>query len=458
MPVTTVCRWTGREARLLREALRLSVRDFAAHLGVGVRTVNKWEARQADITPLPYMQEVLDTALAQASDEVKARFAAATRADEPEHKDAQASEFPLRGAMLPVVVNGRLVFVPIDADALACSSRVFTEKILGVFGAAAEAPLVGYASIESLERLASAVRQPSQVGPVVVEHLELVTQTHRDLYYDLSSAELVAAVTGHLQVTTLLLGDTQPLQLRRRLAAIAGETAGHAAWLCHDLGDRYGTERYYAVADIATREAGDAALDAYVRGFRSLVMGSQGQAREALGLARSAVEMAQRSATATTRAWLASLEAQALASVGDRKACFGALRRADTALGQARREEDPAWMYEFDHVRLLAVTGACYRWLGKIAAAERTLREALEALGPKRTRRRAEVLVDLARVRARQQDAEQAAGLACEALEIAVETGSPAGIQRVARFRSELAGWNGTRAVTALDEQLTDAI
>src|SRR5262249_55065094 len=74
MPVTTVNRWTGREAKLLRQALRLSVRDFAAHLGVGVRTVNKWEARQADIIPLPYMQEVLDTALAQASDEAKARL------------------------------------------------------------------------------------------------------------------------------------------------------------------------------------------------------------------------------------------------------------------------------------------------------------------------------------------------------------------------------------------------
>ncbi len=75
MLVTTVYRWTGREAKLLRQALRLSVRDFAARLGVGVRTVNKWEARQADITPLPHMQQVLDTALAQASDEAKARFA-----------------------------------------------------------------------------------------------------------------------------------------------------------------------------------------------------------------------------------------------------------------------------------------------------------------------------------------------------------------------------------------------
>jgi len=437
--LTTVGHWTGREAKLLREALRLSIRDFAARLGIGVRTINKWEARQADITPLPHMQEVLDTALARASDGAKARFAAATRADVPEHETAQPSGQAVRGAMLPVVVNGRLMFMPVDTDALAV------------------APLVGHADVEPLERLASAARQPSRVNPIAVEHLELVTQTHRSLYHDLSSVELIPAVTGHLQVTTLLLMGTQRPLLRRRLAAIAGETAGHAAWLFHDLGDQHSAVPYYSVADVATREAGDPALDAYVRGFRSLVMSSQGQAWEALGLARGAAETAHRSATATTRAWLAGLEAQALATMGDRTPCLDALRRADSALGHARREEDPAWMYEFDHARLLAVSGACYGQLGKTAAAGQILREALETLGPKRSRRRAEVLVDLARVHARQQDAEEAAGLAGEALEIAVQTGSPAGIQRVRRFRPELAGGNGTRAVTALDEQLAHA-
>jgi transcriptional regulator with XRE-family HTH domain len=140
VPVTTVDRWTGREAKLLRQALRFSIRDFAAHLGVGARTVNKWEARQADITPLPYMQEVLDTALARASDEAKARFAAATRADVPEHETAQLAGPPVRNAMWPVVVNGGLRFISVDTGALAV------------------APLVGHADMESLERLASAVR------------------------------------------------------------------------------------------------------------------------------------------------------------------------------------------------------------------------------------------------------------------------------------------------------------
>ena len=268
VPVTTVGRWTGREATLLREALRLSVRDFADYLGVGMRTINKWEARQADITQRPHMQEVLDTALSRASDEVKARFSVSAHAEVPEHETARLS----RG--------------------------------------------------------------------------------------------------------------------------------GHAAWLFHDLGDRHSAARYYSLAEVATQKAGDLALDAYVRGFRSLVMGSEGQAREALAFACGAVEMAQRCATATMRAWLAGVEAQAWASVGDETACCGALRRAEIAIGQARREDDPPWMYEFDRTRLLALAGGCYARVGKIAVAERTLREALEALDPQHRRRRAEVLIDLASVRA----------------------------------------------------------
>lgn len=325
------------------------------------------------------------------------------------------------------------------------------------FGAAAADPLASCAYPESLQRLAAAAWQPSRVDRAVIEHLELVTQTHRKLYHHLSSVELVAAVTGHLQVTILLLGGAQWLPLRRRLAAIAGETAGHAAWLFHDLDDQAAAARYYETADTVVRDAGDRALNAYLRGFRSLVLGSERQVGEALVLARGAVETAGRSATATTRAWLAGVEAQALASVGDRQACFASLRRAETVLGQAQWHQDPGWMYEFDHARFLAVAGTCYGQLGRPVAAERTLREALDALAAGCSRRRAEVLVDLAGVRAQQQDADEAAGLARQSLAIAVDTGSMAGIRRVRQFRPDLARWNGARSVAALDEQLDGA-
>ncbi|MFI0941130.1 helix-turn-helix domain-containing protein [Streptomyces sp. NPDC021020] len=72
--MATVRRWTGREAGLLRQALRMSVRVYAAHLGVGVRTVSKWEQFGASTCPWPDTQAILDEALARSDATAQARF------------------------------------------------------------------------------------------------------------------------------------------------------------------------------------------------------------------------------------------------------------------------------------------------------------------------------------------------------------------------------------------------
>jgi hypothetical protein len=66
--------WTGRSACALQAALRLSNEAFAAHLGIGVRTVAAWHQKPA-LRPRPEMQQLLDTALGQASPSVRERFA-----------------------------------------------------------------------------------------------------------------------------------------------------------------------------------------------------------------------------------------------------------------------------------------------------------------------------------------------------------------------------------------------
>src|SRR3954451_12581971 len=75
--VTTVVRWSGREARALREARRMSVRAFAAHLGVAVASVTNWERRGEHIRLRHETQQILDTDLSRAGDDVLRRFAAA---------------------------------------------------------------------------------------------------------------------------------------------------------------------------------------------------------------------------------------------------------------------------------------------------------------------------------------------------------------------------------------------
>ncbi|HEX3815577.1 MAG TPA: hypothetical protein VHX59_22300 [Mycobacteriales bacterium] len=72
--MATVQCWTGREAKLLRQALRETVRGFAEYLGVDARTVAKWEARAETITLLPDTQTLMDTALRLADQNVRERF------------------------------------------------------------------------------------------------------------------------------------------------------------------------------------------------------------------------------------------------------------------------------------------------------------------------------------------------------------------------------------------------
>jgi tetratricopeptide (TPR) repeat protein len=54
--------------------LRLSVRAFAEHLDVAVRTVTKWESLGSATTPRPDTQALLDTALELAGPEARRRF------------------------------------------------------------------------------------------------------------------------------------------------------------------------------------------------------------------------------------------------------------------------------------------------------------------------------------------------------------------------------------------------
>jgi hypothetical protein len=72
--MVAVRRWTGVETEALRHAMRLSIRVFAARLGVNDRTVIKWKARGSSLTLRPATQQILDCALGMVDEEVRGRF------------------------------------------------------------------------------------------------------------------------------------------------------------------------------------------------------------------------------------------------------------------------------------------------------------------------------------------------------------------------------------------------
>lgn len=71
-----IVRWTGQEARMLRDAFHMSVRDFANHTGLSVSSIADMEAKASEAKLRQATQRVLDNALERAPDHVRRRFEA----------------------------------------------------------------------------------------------------------------------------------------------------------------------------------------------------------------------------------------------------------------------------------------------------------------------------------------------------------------------------------------------
>lgn len=80
MPLVT--KWTGREVKALREAVRMSLMEFAERLGVSDRIVSRWEADGERATLRMVNQAALDTLLAKADQDAQGRFVGILAADD----------------------------------------------------------------------------------------------------------------------------------------------------------------------------------------------------------------------------------------------------------------------------------------------------------------------------------------------------------------------------------------
>jgi helix-turn-helix protein len=97
--------WSGREVRALRESQRLSIREFAARIGVSERMVSRWEAGGESIRPRPINQEGLDSLLAAASEDEKSRFAAHLQSAKQADRESISASIP--GAADPPMSSHR---------------------------------------------------------------------------------------------------------------------------------------------------------------------------------------------------------------------------------------------------------------------------------------------------------------------------------------------------------------
>ena len=317
--VTTIQKWTGREARALREALRMSIRDFAARLGVSDRAVSKWEAGGAAMIPRTDSQAMLDTTLETASPDEHARFelfiTAGAAADTRELAlgrvtTGDETEFAGHAAEPDSVQSPQPLTPGIEQET--------GEDIFDVLG-----------RIQKLHR--------SMVYPEIMGLLQDNLRHTVDHYEKLNHASLVPALLKQRAWVEEILDECSHPGQRQQLCEIAGATSGVLGYIAVGRGDFPLARAYCLEAFQLGNFAGNRNLQAWARGMQSFCEYYAGRYPDALRLAEDGLGYAQ-SGPQSVRLTINGA-ARALGKLGDTE---GVHRAVDRACDLMARNDVPA--------------------------------------------------------------------------------------------------------------------
>lgn len=321
---------------------------------------------------------------------------------------------------------------------------------------------------ELVDRFLRALRKPSTIDERTLNYFELRTEGYWQDRHSaaLASSDLLTYVIEHLQkVITLLEGSLFPA-VRTRLCCIASGIAQLAGHLLFDMGEFAHARNFHQVAITAAQEGDNQALEAVAWGRMSFTWTYSGNAPEALKCIQEASRLAIRNVNNTVRAYLAAVEAEIQAILGNRESCLKALDAAASVEDQQYSEEEMCWL-RFDRSRLAGYQGTCFKRLYNpddtrthsfLDEARQALADALALLNPARIQRRPALLIDIASTYAQQGDVEAACGHAIQVLPIMAQTKSQAVAKRLLTLRHELEPWKDTQYVKNLDQQIAPFI
>ncbi|MCC9310473.1 helix-turn-helix domain-containing protein [Kitasatospora sp. RB6PN24] len=396
-----------------RIALGYSQEGFADGCGVATSTVVRWEAGRA--TPHPHQRpkmarlleltpEELDTVLAVTSESTVA----------PEQHlslsvDGDTDDMLRREVLALIAATGAVISVPSELAASA-GSRPETSSDAGQFlwqqfrsaGSKRDAMTLVR---QRISRLADGL-----TGPNTEAEQAFLCQQVADLYQ----------LAGEILFDMNRYADAA--QCYTLAASAAREVKAHDLWACS-----------------LTRQA-----FTHLYGRRPAT---------ALPLLGAAARVAARGdPQLSTRYWVASVQAEAYAGLGDVDACTRALDHAERVHDLVGEVHNGGWL-RFDGSRLAEQRGLCHLALGQTDVAERYLstavRQGLSA------RRQGAVLADLAELGARHRDVDGVVHYGSAALALAERTRSGYIARRLEGLRGTLAPLMSDPRISNLTEQIT---
>lgn len=411
---------TPRRKRLAqrRKALGYSQEAFAAELGVAVSTVTRWEAGATNPQGFvhPKMAKVLRVTPGGLADLL------APEVTDPGRSVVYAAAPPLgdtddmkrRDVLSLLAVTGALIALP-DAERPSSRSGVATSL--------------------------------TEVGPELNTHLW-------KLFGLSDSKQAVHPMVKHqLALLAKGLGECQSDASRRQLCALVGDLYQLAGEIFFDANRYTDAAQCYTLAASAAREAGAFDMWACALTRHAFVELYEHRFAVAAPILAVASQVAERGdSRLSTRYWVAAVQAEAFAGLGDLEATERALGAAEQVHDLSGHLHNGGWL-RFDGSRLAEERGTCYLALGRPDLAEQALTSALSQRLS--LRRRGAVLAELAALSVERRDLDQASHYTHAALELVDQTGSGYIGRKLQAVRNRLVPLAADGRASALHQQIS---
>ncbi|MFF0963754.1 hypothetical protein ACWDQO_04285 [Streptomyces sp. NPDC003703] len=232
-------------------------------------------------------------------------------------------------------------------------------------------------------------------APADLADLEAAAERYGSGYHGQAPAEFLAELAADFHDLRPYLDSPRSVGTRIRVSRAAGQMAGMAAIVLHDLGARREARAWFATAAVAARESGDAQLHAWVLAREAMVPINWGAPAAAARLAEEARKIAgPRPTAAATLAAAVAARAYALSHQPEaaRAALADADRHMDRLEGGARRDTWLTHGEQKHHVHLSHALTA----LGDTRRARASQQRALELSAPTSTMTRSLLTIDAA--------------------------------------------------------------
>jgi tetratricopeptide (TPR) repeat protein len=258
-------------------------------------------------------------------------------------------------------------------------------------------------------------------------------------------------------VVDLLKNNSYTDTVGKRLYALAAELGRLAGWVAYDSGNEALAQRYWMAALRNAHVSGDRGIGANILACMSIAAASSPKPQDAVDLVRSALQF-ESELTPAVAGMLHARLAKNAATVGDTYTSKQSLDSAATLLRRSTPEEEPDWIYWFNHIGVEYYAGSAGLLLGRFAEAEGHLRSAIALIGSDYPRDRALKLCDLAKARLGAGSLDHACSTASEAAVAIRRLSSKRGQNRLAEFRKAAAPYANTKAVRDFDDKHGDLV